>query len=325
MTPTKSDISILSTSIIIKNVSPSAHDEQEHQSDTPADEDDRSSSLSDIEDRTAYDDEENSTQKLEKESDREDTEAETERLEETPQKQIKRRSVVLGASRDLFHPLTKTRRGLIPSEDAQPIEHLRPSSVSPGGGIIESSIGTAVGDMEPTSDISSLSSGDEANDRTGQLLAHGKKRKRVSQPSDDSEEDPTAEALRRVSASLAEKVHPNHAGSIGIAEHSPLEDQDDHVHAEKSDTEMDLDGVNNQNLSGPKTQTGRKGKRKGRKPKDPLPEFDFPTQRAIENGGSQMDVDEPTDALNSDGEVVGKDAAEELEESTVVKNEEECQ
>lgn len=154
-----------------------------------SDHDDRSSSLSDLEDRPGTEGTGTLNNKSSPVSEEEDTEAETERLETSPQKARKQRNVVLSATRELSNGSSMVH---VASLDAH-------STEGRGNDNHRKANSDSVSDaMDPTSDISSLGDSAEGSAPDSPTSTSSKKRKR--------EEDSTAQSLKKVAIQLANKV-----------------------------------------------------------------------------------------------------------------------
>ena len=154
-----------------------------------SDHDDRSSSLSDLEDRPGTEGTGTLNNKSSPVSEEEDTEAETERLENSPQKMRKQRNVVLSATSELSNGAQTVK---VVSSDAHPIEDHTDEKHRKSKSDVISDI------VDPTSDISSLGDSAEGSAPDSPTSTSSKKRKR--------EEDSTAQSLKKVAIQLANKV-----------------------------------------------------------------------------------------------------------------------
>ena len=166
------------------------------EADAANDQDDRSSSLSDLEDRPATEGDDRNREKSSFASEEEDdTEAETERLEESPHKMRKQKIVHLGLADNLTN-------GDSPS--AAPTGTKQPGDMELGmRNFGKGNVGYSSDVPDPTSGISSLEdSAAEGSPAESPGDRSSKKRKR-------EEEDDTAKSLKKVAMQLANHVADN--------------------------------------------------------------------------------------------------------------------
>ena len=145
--------------------------------------DDRSSSLSEIEDRLGNEELGFGQSKPTEESDVNDTEAETERLENSPQKLRKHQSVVLTASNDIYNDSTSVLTDGIPV--IENMKSSQPASVLMNG---DNSVGVVkvdVDGMDLVSEMSSLDDSSEEPTRSVSPLQVSKQKRKRSSSRDD--------------------------------------------------------------------------------------------------------------------------------------------
>ena len=222
------------------------------EADTVNDQDDRSSSLSDLEERPAIEgDECNHDKSSSASEEEEDTEAETERLEESPHKIRKQKIVHLGVVNNLFNgdsPSTGLGEPTLPGDGTSVDKFGKPD------------LAYSSDVPDATSEISSLEdSAAEGSPPDSPTSGSSKKRKRT--------EDTTAKSLKKVAIQLANHVADSMGGhgsesttlaatslngehqveeaeaTDGEAEESAVEDQvdDDNTIAEAMDNINNID------------------------------------------------------------------------------------
>ena len=252
--------------------------------DNIPDQDDRSSSLSDLEDRPATEGDDRNLEKSSSVSEGGDTEAETERLEDSPHKIRKQKIVHLGITHNLPN-------GSSPS--TAPVEVLEPEQLS-GATLTDKfekgNIDYSSDVPDPTSEISSLEeSAAEGSPPDSPASRSSKKRKREEEE-EEEEEDTTAKSLKRVAIQLANHVADSASGrgsgstpvaaasngghrvedaeaTDGEAEDSAVEDHgdDDNTVAEPLDNVNNIDS-NDEDVDmedvGPEPDTGPSGRTK---------------------------------------------------------------
>ena len=231
--------------------------------------DDRSSSLSDIEDRTGNTEPSHTSRTIRDSSDANDTEAETERLEVSPQKTRKLTNVVLSSSNGVYHE----------SEDA--IEH---DALSASGSLDQSKV-LRVPDgrdlarelnmndprLEQTSDISSLEdSGEEMERSAPSFNSSSRKRKRKSPQSNSLTEDEKAEviSMRRTQSPLNQAHLYSNILDKGSNVEKILADNGLNSGTDRRKyIELGAEATSSQHPS-PSKSKSKKGKRKAKKTKD---------------------------------------------------------
>lgn len=292
------------------------------------DEDDRSSSLSDLGDGGANEELDDAHRRPVNDSDGNDTEAETERLEDSPQKIREHKGVVLSLSantediassppaiqgptsgNEVIHQSYSTR------DDIDVLPHaLDPDIVN--------------GDVDQISDISSLEGSPEQLSKVASPpTTAGKKRKRPSPPAFDESEhrvtSPIPAGQKRLAESNLTAQSLNHTEETQGA--SPADDDDCNTLVDNkvlSDAGEDQ-GVIRQMVPN-KTQKGRRGKRKGKKVKE-----DETGKSQLSKGTLEVPEDVIEELNGTDGaynheEVMElDDVHDDAEAEVVAKNEEE--
>ena len=297
---------------------------------TMLDEDNRSSSLSDLGDGGANDELDDEHRGPNNDSDGNDTEAETERLEDSPQKYREHTGVVLSLSAcaDEIGSSPPATQG--PTTGNEVVDQLY--STRDNVGVIPKALEPQMvnGDGDQVSDISSLegSQGELSKVASPPAIA-GKKRKRPSPPTfDESEHRVTSTILasqKRLSEDNLAAQSTNHTEEAPKA--SPANDDDCNTMVDNgllSDVGEDLGII--QQLVPNKAQRSKRGKRKGKKVKEdeigksqlskgPL---DVPEDVVEELHGTEV-VYNHEEAMELD------DAHEDAEAEAAAKNEEECE
>ena len=165
-----------------------------------ADEDDGSSSLSELGDRAGI---EHSSRAV---SEVNDTEAETERLEESPYKQRRRQDVVLTSANGTYgdHQNQSVNR-VLPEELASPGRYCTDSFLP---AMADRALGPSKGKgLEQTSDISSLEdSGEESGKDLSSMLSVPIKRKRSSFEADSGSDHSTMRELSTKAMKLSDSI-----------------------------------------------------------------------------------------------------------------------
>ncbi|KAL9122252.1 MAG: hypothetical protein Q9187_001187 [Circinaria calcarea] len=175
-----------------------------------SDGDDRSSSLSDIEDRPGNELVENNHVEFPQGPEGDDTEAETERLEESPQKLRKQKHVILSSSKrhDIERATSLVQSG-IESKDKTLQQVGLANASGLGDDILE------LDQIDQMSEISSLGDSATETSRPTSPIKQGIKRKRPTRDHVESDLDATAESLKKVAAHL--EKHVNHgADSLDV-------------------------------------------------------------------------------------------------------------
>ena len=231
--------------------------------------DDRSSSLSDIEDRTANTELGRTSRTIRDGSEANDTEAETERLEDSPQKVRKHTNVVVSSLNGVYHE----------SEDA--IEHDMLSTNDsrdrskaprvPNRGDFARDMDINDPRLEQTSEISSLEdSSEEIEGSAPSFNSSSRKRKRKSPQSNSLTEDERAEmvSMKKTQSPLSQgHLHSNVADKGPKAEKLLAEDDLNSGTDKRKYTEFEAEVASSQNPS-PSKSKSKKGKRKAKKTKD---------------------------------------------------------
>lgn len=265
----------------------------------PNEGDDRSSSLSDIEDRTANTELALASHNIRGGSEANDTEAETERLEDSPQKVRKHTNVVLSSSSDVYHEgANAVERHVVSANDSA---H-RPNLGAPDERGLARETDTIDARIDQTSEISSLEdSGEDMERLASQSNMTPRKRKRGSPRSDSRSED------EKTGTVLTGKIQ---SPSSHALLHSDLTDKDSTLRAFYADndmisgigkgdyTEIGVETASLQDLS-PSKSKSKKGKRKGKKTKDEDPDH---TNITIAYADSQVEHFDRMEHLDSNGE-----------------------
>ena len=282
--------------------------------------DDRSSSLSDIEDRTANTDLALASHNIRGESETTDTEAETERLEDSPHKAQKHTNVVLGSSNDVYQGSANAGGADTLSSNGSPD---RPEILgAPGDKDVTQKTGIIDTGVDQTSDISSLQDSSEENERSVPPSDMSRKRKRKSLPSNSfSEDKKAAMGSGEKSYSLLSQA-PLHSqlANKELKTETLFADNNLNSGADKRVyTEIGAEATSLQHLS-PSKSRSKKGKRKAKKTKDENPER---SNIAIAYADSQVehfDSIEPVDSNGEDVEV--EDTGENAEADMAARTEE---
>lgn len=295
---------------------------------TVVDEDDRSSSLSDLGDGGTNEELDDAHRGPMIDSDGNDTEAETERLEDSPHKVRKHKGVIVSLSAnaddtgsspppiqetineiEVIHQLYPTHNSI----DVLP-QALEPEAMN--------------GDVDQVSDISSLEGSlEELSKVAPPLSIAGKKRKRPSSPALEEREhritNPVSTSQKRLSESNLAIQSTNNAEEVQRA--SPADDDDGNTLLDNrilSDVGEDQ-GVTRLLLPS-KAQKSKRGKRKGKKVKE-----DEIGKSQLSKGALEVpeDVNEElngTDGVYNHEEAMDlDDVHEDAEAEVVAKNEEE--
>lgn len=183
--------------------SESKTDDLKHTSGLGSETDDRSSSLSDVEDRVGNEMIDPISTDSKHEAEAEGSEAETERLDESPQKNRKHKTIILTTSKRDMNGDHTVPEALIRTDE---LVELPKSDFT--AGLATNGIGFENGPIDPTSDMSSLA--DSATEISRPVSPNSRgSRKRKRQSSGDpseSEHDLTAESLKEVTVHLANHV-----------------------------------------------------------------------------------------------------------------------
>jgi hypothetical protein len=223
--PSALDISLATNQIpdIQLHTSNGSQRRASHAEDAMLDQDDRSSSLSDLEDHLATGGTDNQGKPPPLSEDEEDdTEAETERLEQTPQKSRKRKNVLLSSTNQFTERSTTP---LLAEEDNEPL------SSRPSDALLvddrDQHLDPIDQSIDHNSDISSLGDYNEEISRPiSPMHMPGKKRKRTSQDSQVKDEDVTAESLKRVAAHLENHVADRQTDPVALLNGDEQENDD---------------------------------------------------------------------------------------------------
>ena len=171
---------------------------------TGSDGDDRSSSLSDIEERPAIELLENNDIGSPQGPEADDTEAETERWEESPHKIRKQKHVILSSSKR--HDSGSPTR-LVPLSNRIKDKTLQQVGPSNAPALRDDSL--ELDQIDQMSEISSLGDSATETSRPTSPVKQGIKRKRLTRDLVGSDLDITAESLKKVAAHL--EKHVNHS------------------------------------------------------------------------------------------------------------------
>ena len=293
---------------------------QIHEETTSVVRDDRSSSLSDPEDRPIAEGIDTTQGNPSPASEDDDTEAETERLEESPQKLRKRRIVVLNAAKKPIEERTQGN-GEQWNANGNPIIHAgdRPITIpSIGQSIIEDD------GMEQTSEISSLEdTAEEASEPESPSSVAGRKRKRSSREAAGEKDSATVESLKRAASHLASSMSQNKSRPEIPGLPSSVKDEMVGHHG-YDDDEASLDGGEDaNNLLHPTLFIQRKGqqfdkKRGSRNHEESESRAVSPGLEDVDFNGSVIDA---VESIAGDADM--EDIAPEMENDTAIRNEEE--
>ena len=283
--------------------------------------DDRSSSLSDIEDRTANTEIGPASRAIRGGSEANDTEAETERLEDSPQKGRKHTNVVLRTSNDIYQESANVvENDVLPVSDVPDRPELL---IAPNerDSVRETSMITTR--MDQTSEISSLEDFSEENERSvpSSNMPSKKRKRKTPQSNSLSEDEKTAKVLI-----TKNHLHPGqtslHSSVAGKGSGAGIffSDNDKNSGAHKREyTESGLEATSSQHLSLSKSKS-KKGKRKVKKTKDEDLEH---TLVAIAYADSQTEHFESIEHVDSNGEDAEmEDIGEGAEAEVAAKTEE---
>ncbi len=261
--------------------------------------DDRSSSLSDIEDRTANTNLARNSHTIRGGSEANDTEAETERLEDSPQKVQKHTNVVLSSANDVYQESAKAAENDTHSSNGSPD---RPEILrAPEDRNLAQVTRIIDARVDQTSDISSLQDSSEENERSVLPSNMSRKRKRKSLPSNNlSEDENTALGSMGKSRSPLSQA-PLHSKSANkeLKNETFLADKNPNSDTEKAAyIEIVAEATSSQYLL-PSKSKNKNGKRKAKKTKDENPEH---PSVAIAYADSQAEHFDSIEQVNSNGE-----------------------
>lgn len=295
---------------------------------TMVDEDDRSSSLTDLGDGGANEELDDAHRGPVNDSDGNDTEAETERLEDSPQKLRKHKGVVLSlsANADDIGSSPPAVQGPIHETEVIHRSYTTRDNIDVLQQVLEPEV--ANGDIDQVSDITSLEgSPRELSKVASPPTIAGKKRKRPSPPAFDEKEPRITNSIltsqKRLSESnLAGQLTNNTEETPRI---SPADDDDGNALVDNrvlSDVGEDQ-GVTRQLLPS-KAQKSKRGKRKGKKFKEDDTGKSLLSKGALEVSEDVIEEPNGTDgAYNHEETIELDDIHDDAEAEVIAKNEEE--
>ena len=264
----------------------------------PNDGDDRSSSLSDIEDRTANAELGVHAQKVGGDSEANDTEAETERLEDSPQKIRKHKNVVLNSSNNVYQDsATVAEHDEVFMNDNPHRPEILGDSTE---GYLAHEPDRVEARVDPVSEISSLEDSSEGVERSIlRAKTKSRKRKRQSPRSNSQSEGEETEIVL-----MANKEPPPSQAPI----RSALSDNESRIEASYAENDLNsstdkreysgIEAASSQHLS-PSKSKGKKGKRKAKKTKVEDPEQ---ADIAVAYTNGQIDRFDNMDQADSNGD-----------------------
>ena len=264
--------------------------------------DDRSSSLSDIEDRTANNELGHTSHTIRGGSDTNDTEAETERLEDSPQKVRRHTNVVLSSSNGVYHKAENAVEEDMLSVNGSPGRSKVPRP--PDGRDVAPEMDQIDTRLEQTSEISSLEDSSEDLEKSApSFIAPSRKRKRKSPRSNSFTEDEKTEV-----ASMKKTQPPLNGGFLPptMADKEAkverfLVDNDLNSGSDKRKyAELGVETTSSQNPS-PSKSKSKKGKRKTKKTRDDDLEH---SNVAVSYADSQAEHFDNMEQVDSNGEDV---------------------
>ena len=287
-----------------------------HEGAAESDRDDRSSSLSDLEDRPATERAAILHLRSSPPPEEDDTEAETERLEESPQKHRKHQNVLLSATAGIIEGQTGSETRSL-NKDAEPIVFAL--------AVVEQVSGNAQNGAEDgidqTSDISSLEDTVEGTSRqVSPTSMTGKKRKRSSHGTLDESDNAIVRSLKRAAVVLVTNL-ANDPSDLGVPNPVAVvkdEVMEDHV---SDDEELSLDGEEAANdLLHPTVYTSNKNKSYNKNHRDKA--FNGTNSRGVSPGIEDADVNDANDAEESIAEDADMDdAIPGIEADAAIRNE----
>ena len=276
--------------------------------------DDRSSSLSDIEDRPVAEPSENALMIASTISESDDTEAETERLEESPQKLRKHENVVFSATQK-FIGNTQAISDESPSEKTRSI-----ASNAHASGSMPDLVHSDLEDdpMDQTSDISSLEDTvEEVSRAESPVSVSGRKRKRSSPKTTNQSDSAIVKSLKQAAEHLASNMIQNnsHSEVPGLALSMKKEPTEDHKY-DDDEEETSVNGGDDANdLPRPTLFSSQKSHRLNK-------HADEHGSRAVSPGMDDIDVD--AEGADSGGEDADQDdVVQGVGADATVRNEEE--
>ena len=275
-----------------------------HEGAAESDRDDRSSSLSDLEDRPATERTAIPHLKSSPPPEEEDTEAETERLEESPQKLRKYQNVLLSASAGIME-------GQIRSETQSPNKEVEPRLFASAvvEQVPESAQNGAEDDsMDQTSDISSLEDTVEGISRqVSPKSMTGKKRKRSSREVLGENDNAMVRSLKRAAIDLVSDL-ANDSSHLGVPKSALVVKNEVMEDRASDDEELSLDGEEEANdLLRPTLYTSNKNKCYKKKHRENI--FSGTGSRGASPGVEDVDVNDANDAEESIAEDADMDDA----------------
>ena len=276
--------------------------------------DDRSSSLSDIEDRPVAEPVENTLMIASTISESDDTEAETERLEESPQKLRKHENVVFTATQKFTGDTHAISDGSLSDKTRSVASNAHASGSMPD--LLHSD--PEDDPMDQTSDISSLADTVEEASRAESLVSgSGRKRKRSTLKTANRSDSVIVKSLKQAAEHLASNMihNKNHPDVPDLAHGMKQEPAEDHTYEDDEDEISVAEGDDANNLLRPTLFSNQKlhGIDKG---------SDKHGSRAVSPGMEDIDVD--GNAADSGGEDVDlDDVVQGMGTDATVRNEEE--
>ncbi|MCJ1378402.1 hypothetical protein MMC17_001500 [Xylographa soralifera] len=276
--------------------------------------DDRSSSLSDIEERPVAEPLENSLVIASTISESDDTEAETERLEESPQKLRKHENVVFTATQK-FTGGTQAISDESPSEKSRSI-----ASNAHASGSMPDLVHSDPEDdpMDQTSDISSLEDTvEEASRAESPVSVSGRKRKRPTPKTTDRSDSAIVKSLKQAAEHLASNMIQNNSQSNvpDLALSVKEEPAEDHTYDDEEDEISVAGGDDANDLLQPTLYSNQKSHRMDKG-------ADEHGSRTVSPRMEDIDVD--GDAADSGGEDADlDDVVQDMGIDATIRNEEE--
>ena len=279
-------------------------------------EDDRSSSLSDIEDRTANAEPGLASRSIGGGSEVNDTEAETERLEDSPQKAREHKNVVLGSSNNGRANTTD-----FDSVSAIGSPHGLGTVEDPNERYVVRKADTTGARIDQNSEISSL---EDSSEDVEKLLpranAKSRKRKRQSPRSDSQSEGEKTETMPKTNVQPILSQAPTRLISAIIEPKIENSYADNDFNSGTNDMgHFEIEVASSHYLSPSKTK-GKKGKRKAKKTKYEDPERANTAAVGHSVQKDQVDIMEQVDSNGDDAET--EDIADSVEPDLAARTEE---
>lgn len=290
--------------------------------------DDRSSSLSDIEDGPEHEQLEEDVPKQSQPQTEADSEAETERIDDSPNKLRKQKDIVLSST----------------TFEKSPSKLIHSVTMEVDGADIERALNGPVNDIS-SSPLASKSNGyadalvkaqftETVREARPSVEASTKKRKRTGSEGDASSQEGVEEQpLRKRTGSVKsdaqhEPLSSEEELSVMAVEDrmslEPAEEDDDEIETITEDVmAADEEGVDAKELS-TKIQNTRRGKRKGRKSREAEDDLLEPAEEQGAQEAPSLDLHVTRAENGSDVEDVAEPEEEEDDAETRAKNEEEC-